>query len=101
MSIPLKARGPNVTIDISASQAAMLAHEINWLLSRIQDCQEQEPECMLHVEEGTELWWLLRSTSIMVCEGASLTICPDTRTPNYSGYLNYAKPFHYIPKKEN
>ena len=97
MSLPLKAIGATVTIEIGAGVAAVLAREINWLLSRIKDEQDKDPQCMIHVEQGTQLWhYLNHAASIGVCDNAKLCVVPDRPTRGCSGYMNYSEPFHYI-----
>ena len=99
MSLPLSPKGAVVQIEVSASQAAMLAHSINYLLSRIQDHQESDPECMLNVKPHSDLWFLLEHAQLLhVCEGVELIVLPDSPTPGSSGYENFSQPYVYIPE---
>lgn len=104
MSLPPNERVA-INIAIPAGAALSLAHQINYLLSRVKDFQDAQLAAgtnqELRVGEGFSDANILLSMleRINVAEGVTLTIIPDMRTPGSSGYGYYSVPGNkqYVP----
>ena len=96
MSLPLGPKSPQIRIQITAASATRLAHEIDWVLSRVQDRQETEPTCMLDSKANEIRWLKAHLETITVCKGVTISIVSDQRTPTTSGYFNYSAPMRYV-----
>lgn len=89
----------SITIGITAADWRSISHEIDYLLSRAKDLQDEGR--LPYVKEGdTEAMWVTRNLSGIRIREASLCMVPDERTPGSSGYGNYGPPAHYIARPE-
>jgi len=94
MSLPIKG-GTTVHVTLEASEAARLAEEINYYLSRAQDLQEADATVFTMVDRSkpSEAWAIRSSLNrIRICEGVTMTIAPDQTAPETSAYVNYSGP---------
>jgi len=100
MSLPMN-DSVDIKIALSAGEAANLAHQINFALSRAKDAKERKPGVWDRVQRGATVpcesqeciflhTWL---SSIRICNGISLEILPDCRTPGTSAYSDYSEPY--------
>jgi len=94
MSLPIKG-GTTIYITLEALEAARLAEEINYYLSRAQDLQGADPNAFAKIDRARpDEAWTIRSSlnRIRVCEGVTMTIAPDQTAPETSAYVNYSGP---------
>ena len=98
--------GVTVEIDIPAKEALFLVEQILWGLSRVKDWQEKQEgqrgmDLMRAVEDGDGDAIVIRSgvKHFTLCDGVTLRIIPDQRTPGSSGHGFYSTPDGnlYIP----
>lgn len=99
MSFPTKP-GMQITIGLTAEDWQSISHEIDYMLSRAKDLQE-EGRLPPTKDDDVKALWVRRALSrVRIREGVELCIVPSERTPDSSAYDNYGDPAHYIAKPE-
>lgn len=99
MSFPTKP-GMQIAIGLTADDWRSISHEIDYMLSRAKDLQE-EGRLPYPEEDDVEALWVRRALArVRIREGVELCIAPSERTPDSSAYDNYGEPAHYIAKPE-
>jgi len=100
VSFPVKP-GMQITIGLTADDWQSISHEIDYILSRAKDLQEDEGRLPYPLSTDVEALWVRRSLArVRIREGVELCIVPSERTPNSSAYDNYGEPAHYIAKSD-
>lgn len=99
MSFPI-VPGFNISIGLTTDDWRSVSHEIDYMLSRAKDLQD-EGRLPHPKEDDAEALWVVRCLSrVKIREGVELRVVPSEPTPNSSAYDNYGEPSHYIAKPD-
>lgn len=100
MSFPVKP-GIQITIGLTAEDWQRISHEIDYMLSRAKDLQEEGRLPYLKKDDHEARWIVGALSRVRIHEGVELCIAPSERTPDSSGYDNYGEPAYYIAKQND